>query len=106
MARQPAMRVSNANDFFHFLGRQYPAAQEHLVATLPPEVLAPIRGALRTDWIPVELDGIAAEGLRFRSYPDVWEGIFLAIYDLAGVEPQLEFSVDRPQRRVEAVFRW
>jgi hypothetical protein len=184
------MRVSNANDFFRFLGKNYPEAQRHLLARLPAEVLDAILRAPRTDWIPAELDGqyvdevfavlgfdggrdayrrftheslvhsptlrsifdgltrlfgvsvgtylravpggfrqsyrdalsvrvqrgdhagtvfiedIAVELLRFRSYPDVWHGTFLGLYDLAHAEPQLELHVDRPGRRVEIALRW
>jgi hypothetical protein len=57
MARQPAVRVSNARDSFDFLARAYPAVHRHLEATLPAEVLDRMKLAPRTDWIPVELDG-------------------------------------------------
>jgi hypothetical protein len=57
MARQPAMRTSNARDMFQFLVRNYPAVGQHLRDKLPPHVLERIEHAARTDWIPVELDG-------------------------------------------------
>jgi hypothetical protein len=54
----------------------------------------------------VILDDIAPEVLRFQGYPIVWEAVFLGIYDLARVQPQLDFKLLRGTRRAEARFRW
>ncbi len=184
------MRTSNARDYLLFLARAYPDAHRHVKATLPAAILDRIERGVRTDWIPVELDGqyvdtvyrflgpevmkrtsrellvqslvrspmihglfdgvrrlfglnvgallrvlpsgmkqsyqdaftvevergedqalvvfddIAPEVLRFAAYPVLWEGIFLGIYDLAKVEPRLDFKLQRAARRVEARLRW
>ena len=70
MARQPAMRVSNARDMFQFLERHYPAVGRHLREKLPPEVLDRIEHAARTDWIPVELDGQNVDEVLAAMGPD------------------------------------
>jgi hypothetical protein len=57
MARQPAMRTSNARDFLEFLGRAYPEVHRQVRDTLPRPILDRIEQGVRTDWIPVELDG-------------------------------------------------
>lgn len=57
MARQPAVRTSNARDFLEFVGRAYPEAHRHVKANLPRPILDCIERGVRTDWIPVELDG-------------------------------------------------
>jgi hypothetical protein len=57
MGRRPAMRTSNAKDYLAFLGHQYPAVHRHVRANLAPEILDRIEAGVRTDWIPVELDG-------------------------------------------------
>jgi hypothetical protein len=54
----------------------------------------------------VIFDDIAPELLRSPSYGIIWEGIFLGLYDLAKVPPQLDFKISRAQRRMEARFRW
>jgi hypothetical protein len=184
------VRANNARDYLEFFQRAYPALYRHLRETLPAEVLERIEQGVRTDWIPVEIDGlyvdavlhylgpegtkaacrrfvvetlvkspmmrglfdgvvrvfgvsvgsllrvvpsgfgqsyqdafeievtrgerevllvfddIAPELLRFPAYAVIWEGIFLAVYDLAHVPPQLDFKLSRAQRRMEARFRW
>lgn len=54
----------------------------------------------------VTLSDISPEVLRFHSYPMIWESVFLGIYDIARVPPQLDFKLLRGARRVEARFRW
>jgi hypothetical protein len=51
-------------------------------------------------------DDIAPELLRFSAYPVIWEGIFLGLYDLAHAKPQLDFALDRVERRMRARFHW
>jgi hypothetical protein len=63
MTRQPAMRASHTKDFHQFLGRSHPDVQRQLRATLSSAVLERIEQALRTDWIPVELDAQYVGGL-------------------------------------------
>jgi len=184
------MRTSNARDYLEFLSRAYPEAHRHVKATVPAAILDRIERGVRTDWIPVELDGqyvdavlgflgpgamrtcsrefvvqslvrspmmhglfdgvrrlfglsvgsllrvlpsglqqsyqdaftvtvergekqalvvfddIAPEVLRFGAYPLLWEGILLGLYDLARVEPRLDFKLLRGSRRMEARLRW
>jgi hypothetical protein len=57
MARRPAVRTNNARDYLEFLGRAYPDAHRHVKATVPAAILERIERGVRTDWIPVELDG-------------------------------------------------
>ncbi len=73
MARRPAVRASNARDFFEFFERSNPPLHAHLKVTLPAEVFDRMHKGVRTDWIPVELDGqlvdavlkyLGAEGLK------------------------------------------
>jgi hypothetical protein len=190
MSREPATRASNAKDYLQFFARAYPRVHMHVQKTVPPEVLERIERGMRTDWIPIELDGkfvdailetmgpdgmknatreflaqslirspgmrslfegmlhvfgvsvsaflrvlpggltqsyrdaftlevlrgdrethvifddIAPELLRFNAYPVIWEGLFLGIYDMTKVPPQLDFKLRRDSRRMEARFRW
>jgi hypothetical protein len=55
--REPATRASNARDFFDFLRRGYPSVHAHLRATLSPALLERIEEGVRTDWIPIDIDG-------------------------------------------------
>jgi hypothetical protein len=57
MGRQPAMRASNAKDYLQFFARSYPRVHLHVQKTVPAEVLERIERGMRTEWIPVELDG-------------------------------------------------
>jgi hypothetical protein len=56
-ARRPAVRTSNAKDYLDFLARFHPAVHRHVKVTVPQEILDLIENGVRTDWIPVELDG-------------------------------------------------
>jgi hypothetical protein len=64
------MRASNARDSYEFLGREYPAVHRHLEATLPVEVLDRMKRGLRTEWIPVELDGQYVDAVHAFMGPD------------------------------------
>jgi hypothetical protein len=57
------VRANNARDYLEFLERAYPALHRHLLETLPRDVLLTIQTTLRTDWIPVDLDGQYVEAI-------------------------------------------
>jgi len=54
----------------------------------------------------VVIRDIPPEVMRVDAYPLLFEGVFLGIYDVAGIEPKLDSKVDREDRRIEARFRW
>jgi hypothetical protein len=59
MVEGPRARTANAQDFLEFLEEVVrPGTRDHLVATLPREVVDVVVGGARTDWTPIALDGI------------------------------------------------
>jgi hypothetical protein len=64
------MRTSNARDFLDFFRRRYPAVHLHVTATVPREVLDRIEHGVRTEWIPVELDGQFVDAILDFMGPD------------------------------------
>jgi hypothetical protein len=49
---------------------------------------------------------IAPAVLSIPTYPLIWEGILLGLYDLAHTAPQLVFELDPAARRADARLRW
>lgn len=50
------------------------------------------------------MDDIAPQVFDYPAYVHAFRGVFLGLYDIAGVEPQLEFIVDREARRIVGRF--
>ncbi len=58
--RTARARAANAKDMLAFLEELQPGTTAHMRAALPVGVVEAIEKSARTDWIPVELDGIFA----------------------------------------------
>lgn len=71
MSGVPSTRASNAKDYLLFLERSYPKVGEHLRANVPAEVMRRIEEGLRTDWIPIALDGQYVDAVLAFMGPDV-----------------------------------
>jgi hypothetical protein len=66
MARRPSVRASNARDSLEYLRANHPELHRHLKENVPAEVMLRLETAVRTDWIPVEIDAQYVDAaLRF-----------------------------------------
>lgn len=54
----------------------------------------------------VTLEGVIEPVLRCEAYMLVTEGSMLGMYDIAGIDDDLEFTVDHANARVVGRFRW
>jgi hypothetical protein len=46
-----------------------------------------------------------ADEIFEHDYPLIYRGVFLSFFDIAGVEPDLDFRVDKAARRITATLR-
>jgi hypothetical protein len=67
-------------------------------------------GTVEVDWgerqAVVRIVGMPPQFARFPAYALMFEGVFLALYDLADTTPQLDYRADLSTGRIEASFRW
>jgi hypothetical protein len=58
MQRTPRAKAGNARDFLGFLEQIRPGTGEQLRRALPAEVWSAVTESARSDWTPIELDGV------------------------------------------------